>query len=83
MIMPRKPMIMLGNCNYKQYNLNRGEYRKVCVNFKLLMILNINIQNLFMFLTKLNILYNDIFVKTAFLSLSNFSLDRLNFSLFF
>ena len=35
------------------------EYRKVCVNFKLLMILNINIKNLFMFLTKINI--NDVF----------------------
>ena len=63
-------------------NYQFREYRKVCVNFKLLMILNINIQNLFMFLTKLNILYNDIFVKTAFLSLSNFPLDRLNFNLF-
>ena len=70
------------NKDIREFQESR-EYRKVCVNFKLLMILNINIQNLFMFLTKLNILYNDIFVKTAFLSLSNFSLDRLNFSLFF
>jgi hypothetical protein len=43
--------------------IKKGEYRKVCVNFKLLMILNINIENLFMFLTKFNILDYFEFVK--------------------
>ena len=43
--------------------MKKGEYRKVCVNFKLLMILNINIEKFIYVLTKFNILDYFKFVK--------------------